>query len=174
MLWRKAVIFKLFWAKSFTGLLVKNFRLVLRIRRVMFFAQQAEQTLAHLSQLCWNLSLLGVNKRLAHAQVGFLKGFHSKCPMSIPGPFIWESPTVEKYTYCVTAWHVTKNSKNPVRGGSSGGHFSRLTSGRELTVLPPARGFPFNLWDRVNSSSTSLHLLGRSLGSVSKLDSPPP
>ena len=31
-------------------------------------------------------------KTLAHAQVGFLKGFYSKFPMSIPTPFIWESP----------------------------------------------------------------------------------
>ena len=152
MLWRTAVIFKLFWAKSFTGLLVNNFRLVLRIRHVMSFAQQAEQTFTfninrppHLSfntkwhrslfsQLCWNLSLLGVNKMLAHAQVGLLNRFNSKFPTSIPDPFIRESPPGWKYTYCVTAWHVTKNSKNPVRGGSSGGHFSRLTSGTELTV----------------------------------------
>ena len=46
MLRRTVVIFKLFRAKSFTGLLVKNFQLTLRIRRVMFFAQQAEKTLA--------------------------------------------------------------------------------------------------------------------------------
>ena len=155
MLWRTAVIFKPFWAKSLTGLLVKNFRLVLSIRHVMSFAQQAEQTLVfninrppHLSfntkwhrslfsQLCWNLSLLGVNKRLAHAQVGLLKRFNSKFPTNIPDPFIWKPPPGLKIYILrdsVTAWHVTKNSKNPVRGGSSSGHFSRLTSGRELTV----------------------------------------
>ena len=100
----------LFLAKSLTGLLVKNFQLVLSIRHVMSFAQQAEQTLVfninrppHLSfntkwhrslfsQLCWNLSLLGVNKRLAHAQVGLLKRFNSKFPTNIPDPFIWKPP----------------------------------------------------------------------------------
>ena len=100
----------LFLAKSLTGLLVKNFQLVLSIRHVMSFAQQAEQTLVfninrppHLSfntkwhwslfsQLYWDLSLLGVNKRQAHAQVGLLNRFNSKFPTSIPDPFIWKSP----------------------------------------------------------------------------------
>ena len=33
-----------------------------------------------------------VQNRLVHAQIGFLWGFHSKFPTSIPAPFIWESP----------------------------------------------------------------------------------
>ena len=34
------------------------------------------------------LSLLGVKKRLGHAQIGLLQGFNSKFPTSIPTPFI--------------------------------------------------------------------------------------
>ena len=33
-----------------------------------------------------------VQNRLVHAQIGFLWGFNSKFPTSIPAPFIWESP----------------------------------------------------------------------------------
>ena len=33
-------------------------------------------------------SLLGVKKSLGHAQIGLLYGFNSKCPTSIPTPFI--------------------------------------------------------------------------------------
>ena len=40
-------------------------------------------------------SLLGVKKRLPHAQDALLKGFNSKFPTSIPAPFIWESPRVK-------------------------------------------------------------------------------
>ena len=40
--------------------------------------------------LTW--SLLGVKKRLGHAQIGLLYGFHSKFPMSIPTPFICGVP----------------------------------------------------------------------------------
>ena len=152
MLWRTAVIFKLFWA--FWGLGVSCFLHNKQNRPSPISVLRQNDIDLLFSQLCWNLSICGVNKRLAHAQVGFLNRFNSKFPMSIPGPFKWESPPVKNIHIAwqrdsVTAWHVTKNSKNPVRGGSSSGHFSRLTSGRELTVLPPARGFPFNLWDRV-------------------------
>ena len=37
-------------------------------------------------------SLLGVKKRLGHAQIGLLKGFNSKFLTSIPTPFICGVP----------------------------------------------------------------------------------
>ena len=41
---------------------------------------------------CNKMVSFRVKTRLAHAQVGLLKGFNSKFPTSIPAPFIWQSP----------------------------------------------------------------------------------
>ena len=127
---------------------------------------------------CSKMSSFRDQKRLAHAQVGLLLEFfkisheHSR-PLHMWVPWV---KNIHIAWHCATslgAWHVTKKSKNPDREAALVAIFSHLTSGTELPFDLWLRGFPFNLWDRVNSSSTSLHLLGRSLVTVSKLDSPP-
>ena len=72
-------------------------------------------------------------KTLAHAQVGFLKGFYSKFPMSIPTPFIWESPPRVKNLHI--AWQRDTSQK-----------IAKTLSGEAALVAL----FPFNLWERVS------------------------
>ena len=62
-----------------------------------------------------------------------------------------ETPQQAKLKNIHIAWHITKNSKKPWQGGSSGGHFPIYPLGQrfQMPFHLWQRGFPFNLWDRV-------------------------
>ena len=73
-------------------------------------------------------SPLGVKKRLDHAQIGLLQGFHSKFPTSIPSPFTFGVPP-GPFVY------------KPEKGGLSGGASPQRQEPISSCGLPrPGRG----------------------------------
>ena len=71
---------------------------------------------------------------MAHAQVGLPNRFNSKFPTSTPDPFIWQSPPGLKIYILRDSVTRRKKIAKTLSGRCSSGPFSRLTSGRELTV----------------------------------------